>query len=39
VDERQLLPLYRYHAIVDAVSDVLAAQRQGAFDAVPQEAT
>ena len=27
-----------YHAIVDAVCDVLAAQRDGAFDATPQEA-
>ena len=27
-----------YHAIVDAVCDVLAAQRAGAFDATPQEA-
>ena len=27
-----------YHAIVDAVCDVLAAQRAGAFDIAPQEA-
>ena len=27
-----------YHAIVDAVCDVLAAQRAGAFDATLQEA-
>ena len=27
-----------YHAIVDAVCDVLDAQRQGAFDSAPQEA-
>ena len=27
-----------YHAIVDAVCDVLAAQRAGAFDTAPQEA-
>ena len=27
-----------YHAIVDAVCDVLAAQRAGAFNATPQEA-